>query len=197
MLSEGARLARIRDQLAAIAPGEWARCYDGDGCFVEARGPMGELLPVARFDPGATEDEIAFVVSAPGDMRFLLGLVDRAMKAFASRGAPAAARPAAPAGRRTTDGLPSQPRPAGGSGGEHDAKDYAAECAMKCAEPAFRVFLEERHGLERPLTEERVAQKVRSLLGVTSRRELNRGDQAAALWRSLRGEFDAWRRTGR
>ena len=190
MLSEGARLAHIRDRVAAIAPGEWTRAYDGDGCFVEARGPMGELLPVARFDAGATDDEIAFVVSAPADMRFLLGLIDRAMRAFASRDAspPAAAVP--PAGRDARSGL----RPSGGAG---EAKDYAAECAMKCAEPAFRVFLEERHGLERPLTEERVAQKVRSLLGVTSRRELNQPGQATERWKALRGEYDAWRRAGR
>lgn len=213
MLSEGARLAHIRDRVAAIAPGEWTRAYDGDGCFVEARGPMGELLPVARFDAGATDDEIAFVVSAPADMRFLLGLVDRAIARFASRDAspPAAAVP--PAGRRTSDGLRSQPRPSGGAG---ETKDYAAECAMKCAEPAFRVFLEERHGLERPLTGERVAQKVRSLLGVTSRRELNvrrdaagaqtencdasgaqTGSCAAQAWAALRAEYDAWRRAGR
>lgn len=204
MLSEGARLAHIRDRVAAIAPGEWTRAYDGDGCFVEARGPMGELLPVARFDAGATGDEIAFVVSAPADMRFLLGLVDRAIAFAHGRTAPAALA-SARAGE-TLPGRRSAARPSGGAGVAGDGKDYAAECAMKCAEPAFRVFLEERHGLERPLTEERVAQKVRSLLGVTSRRELNdrrdaagaqTGNRAAQAWAALRAEYDAWRRAGR
>jgi len=174
MTSEAARLARVRDQLAAIAPASWARVHDGSaadaGCFVEALGPMGELSPVLRFDAGATEDEIAFVVDAPDNVRFLLGLVDRAI----ARLKPASA----------------EPRPRG-------PKDFAAECAMKCGEPAFRAFLEARHRMERPLTDERVAQKVRGLLGVTSRAELNDGGQAAERWKALRGEFEAWRRAGR
>jgi hypothetical protein len=171
MISESARLSRIRDQLAAIAPGEWTRVHDDKGCFAEARGPMGELLPVLRFHSGASEDEIAFIVDAPDNMRFLLSLVDRAI---------ARLRPALPENQK-----------------EPDPKDYAAECAMKCAEPAFRAFLEQQHGLERPLTDERVAQKVRGLLGVTSRAELNDDGHAAARWTALRGDFDAWCRAWR
>lgn len=176
MSSESARLARIRDQLAAIAPASWSRVHDGNpadsGCFVEAQGPMGELLPVLRFAPGATEDEIAFVADAPGNVRFLLGLVDRAI-----------ARLQPPHHRA--------PPP------ESPPKDYAAECAMKCEDPAFRAFLEAQHGLERPLTVERVAQKVRGLLGVNSRAELNDGGHAAERWKALRGDFETWKRAGR
>ena len=177
---EAIRLGRIRRQLAAIAPGEWLRAEDGDGAFVEARGPQGELLPVARFHAGATLDEIEFTTAAPEHVRFLLGLVDRAIAA-ARRARAEAARQAQAA---------AQP---GGEGG----KDFAAEAAMKCQEAAFRVFLEERHGLERPLTDERVAQKVRSLCGVTSRREFNDGGKATARWKDLRTAFDAWKRAGR
>lgn len=170
MMSEAARLARIRGQLAAIAPGEWSRVHDGEGCFLEARGPMGELLPVLRFHPGATEDEIAFVLDAPDNVRFLLGLVDRAIAALKQR--------------------PPQRSPGA-------RKDYAAECAMKCAEPAFRAFLEQRHGLERPLTDDRVAQRVRSILGVSSRAQLYDDSRAAEAWTALRSDFEAWRREGR
>lgn len=173
MTSESAHLARVRDQLAAIAPAQWSRVYDGDGCFVEARGPMGELLPVLRFHPGASDDEIAIVCELPQHLRLLLGLVDRAIAALK------------PAGQRHEKPAPSDP------------KDYAAECAMKCAEPSFSVFLEQRHGLARPLTHERVAQKVRGLLGVTSRAELNHGDQAAERWKALRADFEEWKRAGR
>lgn len=172
MISESAHLARIRDQLAAIAPARWTRVYDGAGCFVEARGPMGELSPILRFDPGASEDEIAIVTDLPENLRLLLALVDRAIARLK------------PPERQS---LPPDSEP----------KDYAAECAMKCAEPAFRAFLEARHGLERPLTEDRVAQKVRGLLGVTSRAELNDKGQAAERWKALRGDFEAWRRAGR
>lgn len=172
-MNEAARLHMIRAQLAAIEPGEWSIASDRDGNFVEARGPMGELWPLARFHAGASSDEMQFLASAPSTIRFLLGLVDRAIERL---------RPSAP-----PEASPDR------RGGE---KDYAAEAAMKCAEPAFRVYLEVRHGLNRPLTEDRVAQKVRSLLGVTSRRELNESAAAAARWRDLRRDFEAWRRAG-
>lgn len=171
MTSESAHLARIRDQIAAIAPGQWSLVYDGDQRYIDARGPMGELTPILRFDPGASDDEISIITDLPVHLPFLLGLVDRAIERL---------RPAA----RQDDRQPGEP------------KDFAAECAMKCAEPAFKAFMEEQHGLERPLTDERVAQKVRGLLGVTSRAELNNGEQAAQRWKALRGEFDAWRRAG-
>lgn len=175
-LSDSARLSAVRANLHAIAPGKWTRVYDGSGCFVEAAGPMGERLKVLRFDPGATDDEIMIVVDLPETLEFLLRLVDRAI-----------AKMKQPA-RQGEERGPAQ---------ASDAKNFAAECAMKCGEPGFKTFLEERHGLDRPLTDERVAQKVRGLLGVTSRKELNDGGRASEAWRQLRGEFDAWRRAGR
>lgn len=172
MTSETAHLARIRDRFAAIAPAQWSLVYDGDDRYIEARGPMGEVSPILRFDPGASDDEISIITDLPIHLHLLLGLVDRAI-----------ARLKPPEQRPDKQG--------------REPKDYAAECAMKCAEPAFRAFLEECHGLERPLTDQRVAQRVRSLLGVTSRAELNDKGQAAERWKALRGEFDAWRRAGR
>lgn len=181
-MNDAARLARIRDQFAAIAPGEWSLVYDSDGsCFVEARTRMGELLPVVRFDPGASQDEISFVADAPRSIRFLLDLVDRAIKAAQKQDPRPEQRHPQPA-----RGLPATSR-----------KNYAAEAAMLCGEPAFMAFLHERHGLEKPLTEDKVAQRLRGLLGVTSRRELNDNDAAAERWKALRGDFDTWKRTGR
>lgn len=166
-MKDAARLQSIRAQLAAIQPAEWSIATDGDGAFVEARGPMGELWPVARFHPGASADEMQFAASAPATVRFLLNLVDRAIEKL---------------------------RPGRDARCRDDRKDYAAEAAMKCAEPAFRVFLETCHGLERPLTAGRVAQKVRSILDVSSRKELNQSAAAAARWKELRRAYEAWRK---
>lgn len=168
MNTDTARLNQIRQQLAAIDPADWTLVSDGEGCFAEARGPMGELVPVFRFHPGASADEMQFAANAPAYVRFLLGLVDRAIAKLKPR-----------------------PEPA------REQKNYAAEASMRCKEPAFRVFLEAQHGLERPLTDERVNQKVRSLLGVQSRRDLNDSERAAAAWRQLRDEFETWRRAQR
>jgi hypothetical protein len=76
-------------------------------------------------------------------------------------------------------------------------KNFAAEASMKCQEPAFMAFLCECHGLERPLSPQKAAQKLRSLCGVGSRRDLNNDATAAARWKKLRDEFEAWRRAGR
>jgi hypothetical protein len=115
---------------------------------------------------------IAFAVVAPDTVRFLLRVLDKEFREIRAMKAPPPER--------------SDP-----------AKNFAAECGMKCGEAKFGEFLEVVHGLERPLSPERVAQKVRSMLGVTSRAELNNGGQAAERWKALRGEFEAWRRAGR
>ena len=201
LTSDSARLAGIRGSLDAIAPGIWTRAADGEGEFVEARGEMGELVPVVRFHPGATLDERRFVADAPEAVRFLLRLVDRAISA--SRAASRAAPAGAPAGAADGGRAPVGAAPSAGGGAISQAKDFAAEAAIKCQSPAFKLFLHERHGLERPLTTERAAQKLRSLLGVRSRRELNVGRDAAgaqtgnpeglARWKQIRADFREWR----
>jgi len=168
---DAAKLRAIRASLAAIAPGEWSRVHGKAGAFVEARGEMGELLVLARFD-AASVDEIDFICNAPDTVAFLLALLDRSID--------------------TIHALKGTTRPAPEP--QRREKNYAAECALKCAESGFQRFLETCHGLEPPLTAERAAQKVRSLLGVQSRAELNNGGHAAAAWQELRRAYDRHRR---
>jgi len=170
---DAARLRAVRENLASIAPARWQRVHDETGAFIETRGAMGELFVLARFDPLAAVEEIDFACDAPDVVAFLLRLLDAAFAEV----------------RRLKD-VPTEPP-------RNTGKDYAAECAMKCAEPAFRAFLGECHGLERPWTDVRVAQRVRGLLGVTSRAELNHGGDAVERWKSLRDAFAAWRRAAR
>lgn len=167
------RLAEIRARLAAIAPGDWRRAADAEGEFVEARTARGELLPIARFHPGAEFDEMMFAVDAPETVRFLLSLVDRA-----------AARVRA---------LERMISPLEGEIGSSSRRDHAAEVAMIVTRPAFKAWLRDVHGLEPPLTDERCTTKLRSLLSITSRRELNDDGQARARWKALRADFKLWR----
>lgn len=78
---------------------------------------------------------------------------------------------------------------------ETKSKDYAAECAMKCNEASFGLFLQERHQLQPPITAESVTTAVKHALKVRSRKELNNNAAAAHRWTDLRSEYDAWRRT--
>lgn len=193
---DAVRLRAVRENLASIAPGQWTRAQDASGAFIETRGEMGELFVLARFDALATVDEIAFAADAPDMVRFLLGLLDKAFREIRGlRGSSASRADGAPAGRASPDAR-SGWRPLA-EGPARDPKNFAAECAMKCQDAAFKVFLHEEHGLEKPLTDERVAQKVRSLLGVQSRKELNYGGRAGEAWIALRGSFSTWLKAGR
>lgn len=170
MSTDTIELRKVRGRLDALAGAQWFRSADDRGEFLEAKTSNGELNEIARFHPGALPEEIDFLANAPDMVVFLLRLVDRAI---------AKARKDAPRQEKS-----------------NKAKDFAAEAAMKCDEPAFKVFLEEKHGLERPLTADRAAQKLRTLLGISSRSELNKDDAAADRWRSLRADFEAWKRVG-
>ncbi len=172
---EAEQLRRIRARLAAVAPGNWRRAADDMGEMIVGEDEHGALITLMRCD-AATFEEVEFMAASPAMVGFLLALLDRAIEAL----------------RKT----PPNAETGQGSRREGAAPDYAAEAAMKCAEPAFKTFLEQRHGLERPLTDERAAQKLRSVLGITSRSELNQNTAAADRWRALRQDFQAWRKAG-
>lgn len=171
MSEEAIELRRIRDKLSALNGDDWRLCCDGDVSFVEAKTRDGELNKIATFHPGATPDEIEFIVGAPQMAAFMLRLVDRAIAAV-------------------RQGAPKQAN-------QRKARDFTTEAAMKCEEAAFKAFLEQRHGLERPLTTDRVAQRLRTILGIRSRKELNENSAAAERWQDLRADFEAWKRAGR
>lgn len=177
---DAVRLKTVRASLAAIAPGVWTRAHDEKGAMIEARGAMpGEVFVLARFEAIATDDEIDFAHNAPEHVGFLLRLLDQAFATI-----------------RTLKGDPPPRNEAAREPAALDPKNFAAECAMRCQDPRFKVYLEERHGLERPLTDERVVQKVRSMLGVTTRKELNDGGKASEAWKALRASFAAWLKAG-
>lgn len=173
MSSDAVRLKSIRSKLAALGNVQWFMSVDDRGTFLEVKNSNGELNEVARFHSGALPEEMELVTSAPYDIGFLIQLVDRCSRALKTER------------KRNSNQSPDR------------SKNFAAEAAMRCEEPAFKVFLEQKHGLERPLTADRVAQKLRSILGIQSRKELNQNGAAAQRWRDLRADFEAWRRVGR
>ncbi len=74
----------------------------------------------------------------------------------------------------------------------HAKGNYAAECAMRCADQAFRRFLLEKTGATDVSDNMRVESHVRGLLRVDSRSELNNSAEARNRWFDLRAEFEAW-----
>lgn len=93
-----------------------------------------------------------------------------------------------------TDWRPFAPTDSAPAGPPATPKNYAAEAAIKAGDRRFQRFLAARHGLTEPLTKERATQRLRSVLGISSRRELNNDIAAATRWQDLRREFDDWLR---
>ncbi|MEO2039258.1 MAG: hypothetical protein ABGW90_11270 [Martelella sp.] len=74
------------------------------------------------------------------------------------------------------------------------AMDYAAECAIKCADEPFQRFMAERHDLRLPTDAQKTATRVRFLLAIETRADLNTNPAAATRWRDLVRAYEAWRR---
>ena len=168
-VSERQRVEQIRARVAALGGADWSLAADGDGMLLESVAPEIGASGTARVTLAR------FGEHATGEEMEL------------------AAR--APADLTFLIGLfdravkALRPPPA------KPAKNHAAEAAIKAGDWYFQRFLAERHQLLPPLTAERATQRLRSVLGVTSRKELNvSGSVAAARWVRLRDEFEAWRR---
>nr|WP_289624621.1 hypothetical protein [Sinorhizobium sp. 7-81] len=162
-------LKEIREQ-SGLASDIWQGAYDsnaGKPEIVVKDAMTGRITPIAHILPDCGHADQQLMTKAPVFIRALLTLLDHSFRLIRE----------------------AQQEPA-----KQSRKNYAAECAIKCGEPAFKKFLEERQGLERPLTDDRVETKVRSILKVSSRAELNDDPAAAARWQDLRNAFDAWRR---
>lgn len=172
--AEASRLAAIRRRVAALDGARWMLAADRDATVLDAHGRDGSIVVIARFERLAGPEEMEIAAAAPDDLRFLLDLVDRAIR-HASRAT------GAPAGRDVRAG-----RSAG-------LPDHTTEAAMLCSDPAFKRFLMDRHGLESPASDERTAQRLRSLIGVTSRKEINQSDAARQRWVALRDAFRQWK----
>lgn len=177
-MTDTERMRAIRARRAAVSSGAWVRAHDGISDLLMARAEMGEDVRLLRFDDAASAAEMDLVAAALDDLDFMIGLVDRAVQAVK-------------AARAAGDG--------NAAAGEPEARrpNFAAEAGMLCTEGRFQQFLAELHGLERPTTNDGAAQRVRSLLAISSRADLNDDDKAAARWRRLRSQYQDWKRDGR
>ena len=213
-MTEGERLAGIRQGLAAIAPGRWSLAHDGTAYVVMADSDMGGArIELCRLGPLASDAEREFLAGAPEAIGFLVGLVDRAAATVrALREAPPSGLPAISPKRGEIGSGDDGARPHGEHveprGGEprgpddpswwhaRPQKDYAAQAAMLCARKGFQKFLVERKGLREPASEDGAAARVRTLCGVVSRRDINGDQRAQKAWRALLGDYETWRRAG-
>ncbi len=163
------RLDQIRNRLSQASK-EWSISADAEGTHLLA-GNNGQET-IAIIPKAANLDDTELTLRAPEDLRWLEEMYSK----LAARLRAAMAE---------LERLRLKPK---------QQVSLASKCAMLCKEPAFKKFLEERHGLERPLTDARVDTKVRTILNVESRKALNEDPAAAARWETLRVAYEAWRK---
>jgi hypothetical protein len=168
-------LAAVRSRLDQASFG-WQLSRDGEK--LEATlVPNTRPVTIVTLTTDCGHEDRDFLVNAHADITFLLRLLGEAFRTIRMQSQ----------GGQSTQLQRRQAAPAG------EAKDFAAECAMKCGDQLFRRYLIERHALVDATDEIRVATRVRSILAVKSRGELNTDPNAAARWKNLRADFDAWR----
>lgn len=135
---------------------------------------------IVEFGDAATADERQFYLYAWPDIRFLL---DFAARAISHANKPRARDPA------KDERLMQHLR-------RRSPGDFAAECAMKCQSQSFRVFLQERHGLQPDPTDDDIKACLYRALSISSRKVLNSNPEAASRWKDMRRDFEAWSTMG-
>jgi hypothetical protein len=171
--ADATRLQKIR-QRHDEASTDWS--LSENGLQILARVVPGTpVLVVLNSTDDCGWQDLEFVSHAHDDVAFLLQLL---REAFAE-----IRRLKPPHDQRRQQRQQEQQKP----------KDHAAECAMKCNEQVFRRYLIEKHGLEDAGDSIRIASRVRSILNIKSRSDLNTDENARQRWLSLRADFEAWR----
>lgn len=156
-------------ELAGLVSEEWTSSYDTDHSRAELcmrDNLTGEIYPIAHILTECGHDDRRLMIRAPLLLRALITICEAAFAEI----------------RRLK---PKQKGP--------DPKDFAAEVSIKCAnDQAFRRYLIECHDLADAGDTERVKSRVRSVLAVSSLKELNDDRDACARWVSLRTNFKSW-----
>lgn len=180
--AEAALLAAIRRRVELADAGEgWRIGFAGD-VRVILSDDGAELFQACR---GASSIDHELAANAPSDLAFLLALVDRAAaKTRELRDALTAFRNANP--------LPGEVKGAN--------RNYAAEAAIKVQDLHFRQFLR-WHPDAQPVggasgdrdPQEIATDRLRAILGIASRKQLNTEPGPASRWLELRDEWDRFR----
>ncbi len=176
MTTDAERLARIRERLAGASQ-DFALDYSGGEAISAVIHPTAPPVIIAQLTIDCPYTDRDLLVHARADLAFLNDLVIRLGQA---RQREKQRNEKLERDLARQDGKP--------------AKDFAAECAMKCQDRAFIRWLIERHALPEDATATAIETRVRSLLNVASRADLNIDLTAANRWRAMVKDFEDWRR---
>jgi hypothetical protein len=170
---ERARLARLADIAERCGRDQWSITAEAREVHITAKRSTGEDAKLCTIHDGALADEIELISGALENVVLFLALRQRAVIAF--------------------NELQRQTKPA-----PHPLKagDFAANAAILLAKPEFHRFLERRDASRVIHTNEHADTVLKSLLGITSKSQLNTQGQAQGAFIQLRADFEAWVQRG-
>jgi hypothetical protein len=173
---------RAREKVAINRLRAIAERRTGDIWTVEDRGgalrvivrrSTGDDAHVATIHLGALDDERDLMCGALGNLLLFLRLFDRAATTV-----------------RDLRGKLERGQ------AQANKKNYSAQAAMLLSDRAFQRFLEGK-GAGGPVRDNGAADtRLKSLLAISSKSQINTVERARAAFLALRGEFDAWKRGG-
>lgn len=168
---EGHRLRCLRAREDRMRDDEWVLDTDGRNHHLWVRRYSGEQVHVCTIHAEALEDERELIGHALGNIRFLLSLVERASQRIRAL-----------------------------QGEEHRreakarAENFGFLAKSLCETRAFWRFLEEK-GPGGPVGSATAAEtRLKGILAIQSKAELNSDSAKRQGFLDLRGEFQAWRR---
>ncbi|MFK0338729.1 hypothetical protein ACIQT7_15785 [Agrobacterium deltaense] len=172
---EKARVARLADIADRCRGDRWEFDADGDQTHIISRRSTGERVILGTLYAEALPDEVELLTGALEDTVLFLTLRQRAIIALKSGYSP---RPERQPTSRLREG------------------DFAANAAMLCADTLFHRFLEQRQHPAQSRTihnKEHADTVLKSLIGITSKTQLNREERAQAAFIDLRSDFELWK----
>lgn len=166
---EKAQLARFRDIADRLTGDVWEFDVSGSVTRVIAKRSTGEAVALCTIHNEALAPEVELISSAVDLLRLFLSLQDRAAAAVLDL-------------RGQLDGRARANRPP------------SQVAAILCGKPTFQRFLEGRGagGQVRSTTE--ADTRLKSLLNIRSKKQLDDDASCAARFRKLRGDYDLYMR---
>lgn len=153
-------------QLAGLVADEWQDTYNTTSHQAEIclqDNATGEIFPIAIIKPECSYDDRRLMTRAPQIMRALLFLLRESFNEI------------------------ERLKP------KQKANKLAQDCAIHCGRQDFRRFLMEHHDLPDAADNERVNTRVRNILNIQSRAELDKDQGAGKRWISFKQAFYRWK----
>jgi|GEM_PF-4338375 len=180
-LDEARAIFRRAEVTSGLAAQEWLRLYDAEGQRRAQVGTSdettGAVHVIATVERGTAYDDEELLFNAPVYLRAAIAVARQAFDVIRKL------REEIDELRAEIDRLKAKKEKA----------RPAQLCAMACNDAAFLRWLAEVHHVD-TADQVRVATRVRTMLGVQSRAELDTDPVAASRWRGMWADFQAWRR---